>query len=71
MMVSDPRIRDMARRLRALPDFAEGLSSVLSTHMVACNHSYQVQEIQHPLLSSLGTAHTWCTYKWAGRILIK
>ena len=35
-----PELREMTQPVRALEAFREDLNSVLSTHMVACNHLY-------------------------------
>lgn len=50
----------MIQKLRALTDFAEDLSLILSTHQEAYNClQRQYQGICYPLLASVGTRHAY------------
>ena len=58
----------MAQQLRSLAAFPGDLGLVPSTHM-AMNNSLelQFQGIRCPLLASVETACTWCTYVHASK----
>lgn len=54
---------EMALQTRTLDTLPEDQGSVPRTLHGASNHVYlQFQWIRHPLLASMGTAHTGCTY---------